>query len=165
MRIIVARGPVVDALRRYDPGLRVRWSWEKGMWAVDAPLRRMDTEWMLPPVFYETTPSGVVEHLLPELSDRYIDYHEHRYTICWSKSLDWRLYYAIAARDSYRKCGGAAGEFVRNYKERAAARERKRASLSGERSEQAYDYMRYLNRKMPWADQVGGGISSNGMGV
>ena len=163
MRIIEARGPMVEALRRYDPGLRARWSWEKKTWAVDAPLKRHDSGWMLPPVRYEATPQGVIEHLMPELSDRYIEYHGRRYTVCWARHLDWRLYWAIVGRDSHRMQGGAAGEFVKRWKEREQAQRIKDAKLRSDRAEQAFDRLRFLNRTRPWADPIGGGISTKGM--
>lgn len=164
MQLKLARGPWVDALRRYDPGLRVRWSWEKRKWCVDAPAKTMDSKLLVPPVWFERIgdSDSWVEHTLPMASDKYISYHSHRYIICWSPHVDRRLYEAIVKRDGHRMRGGFVGELNRNLHARNEAMFKEREKKSKELAYGAYDYYRFLNRKHPEMEPETTGISMKG---
>ncbi len=157
-RVICASGPVVEALRRHDHGLRVRWSFEKKKWAVEAPIRRGDG--LVPPVVYERVgqTDQWMECLMPELSDRYISFHDGRYIVCWSEILDWRLYHAVVLADTSRMRGGIVGEHRRAMADRQEAGLKARRARADERSYLAYDKFRFLNRKQPWNDPAPTGM-------
>lgn len=160
MRIIEARGPVVDALKRYDPGLRVRWSFEKKKWAVDAPLK--DRRDIAPPVFYERLPGNqYIEHLLPEKSERYINYHSGRYPVCFAVKLNKALLPAIAQRDQVRMRGAFVGKYVEGLRQERDFKERGREKRADERAREGYELLKFIQRKNPgFAD--GAGVSIKG---
>lgn len=164
MKIIEARGPVVDALKRHDPGLRVRWSHEKREWAVDAPFKVPDNAWMVPPVFFERVGNtdNYIEHLLPEYSDRNISYQDRRYVIVWSKTVDWRLYRKIVNLDSHKMQGGMVGQYRRNFHRGEAEKKEEERKRKDERVYAAWDKFKYWQRKTPWAED-GAGVSIKGM--
>lgn len=163
-RIIAARGPVVEALARYDPGLRVRWSHEKRKWAVDAPLQRVDERWCPPPVRWrESSVNGVwVQDLLPEYCERHIQHHDRRYVICWAQSVTWRLFFAMAASDTQRHRRGAVGMFDDNLRAVENARRRRDKHARDERVYEGYDRLKSYLRRTPWAED-GAGVSIKGM--
>lgn len=163
MRIIEARGPVVNQLKRYDPGLRIRWSWEKKKWAVEAPVRRQDK--LVPPVFYEPVGEGEwIEHILPELSERYITYQEKMYVICWTKNLDTRLVDAVVKRDSNRISGNYLASIDRKIIDYYGKKKVDEAKRTDERCREAWDLMKYYARKNPTAED-GTGVSIKGLGL
>lgn len=162
MTIREARGPVVAALKRYDPGLRVRWSPEKQRWAVDAPFKLAPLEWCVPPVrFVETSQGRRRARLLPENSEAYIQYHSKRYVVCWVKRLDMRLVRAVIERDSHRHAGGLAQAFDRKDAENRTAQEQAAGKLKQERVYEAFDRVKYFARKNPNAED-GTGVSVKG---
>lgn len=159
--IRLAHGPVVDALKRYDPGLRVRWSYEKNAWAVEAPL--LSREDMLPPVFYEQKPNGeYIERLLPELSERYISYRDGTYVLCWVKQLKTPLVGIIAQRDQAKMHGGGMGQMKRNIQADNEHKNRAAEKRQQERCYEAYDRFKSHARNKPWLED-GTGTSIKGM--
>lgn len=164
MRIIEARGPVVDALKRHDPGLRVRWSHEKQAWAVDAPFKMQSNEWMVPPVFFERIANSdyYIEHILPEYSDRNISYKDGRYIVLWTRELDWRLYRKIVSLDSHKMNGGMVGQYRRNFHKGEADKKYAEGKRKDERVYAAWDQFKHFRRKNPWAED-GTGVSIKGM--
>jgi len=88
--IVLASGGVVRALKSYDRGLRVRWSWEKQKWAVESKVDRSDL--MVPPTRFVPI-QGIKgfyrEELLPEKSDRSICYRDRYNVILWSTAVGY----------------------------------------------------------------------------
>lgn len=158
--IKLAQGSGVAALKRYDPTLRVRWSFEKKAWAVDAPYKKFDAQFLPAPVRYVQSGTIVEEKLLPELSERRILYRDKRYLVCATKVLDRRLLYAVVAHDTHRNKRGAVGTFEDLRKEEKEQESREAARRKDERVYGAWDYYRYLNRKH---EDGGAGISTKGI--
>lgn len=166
-RILLARGPAVEALRRYDPGLRVRWSHEKQKWAVDAPLiKGGDTiEVLPPPVRYERVGEGdqFVEHLLPEYSERKMQFKDQRYVVCYSKTTDWPLFSAVVQHDGHRHRKGMVGLFDDTLKQDEAAKSKQEQYERSERVYAAFDRYKHITRKMGANAESGAGVSIKGM--
>ena len=162
MRIVEARGPVVEALKKHDPGLRVRWSWEWGKWVVDAPWLAFDTSFVPPPVRYEQTSAGWVETLEPERSERRILYADRRYVVCRCGRIDWPLYHAIVRRDGQRQKKGLVGVFDAEFEKEVKAQKRQEDARKDRRVYEGWDRFKFIHRKHPeLAD--GAGVSTKGM--
>lgn len=164
MRIQLARGPAVAALQRYDPGLRVRWSHEKGKWAVDAPYGNGPVA-LPPPVRYERIgdTNQYVEHLMPEYSERYIGFKDRRYVVCFAKTVDWPLFSAIVQRDSHRQSKRAVGLFDKVMREQQEAKARQEQYERSERVYQGWDRFKFDRRKLGPGAEDGTGVSIKGM--
>lgn len=68
------------ALRRFDPTLRVRWSRERRTFLIEA--RATSRKGIMKPVRMFKTPSGhILERMMPEHSDRYVQWHDQVYAI------------------------------------------------------------------------------------
>lgn len=155
MTLIFENGPVSKALRTYDPNIRVRWSWEKRKWAVEAKAKR--GKMILPPVFYEPVQGFkdlYRESLLPEKSDRYIQYHDQYYVICWARKLNWALYHKIVRMDVHRHNNErmAVNERMRDIFAAEDAGKEKFAKKQKDVAEMAYDKYRWLSNRQPWND-------------
>ncbi len=163
-RIIEARGPVVEALRRYDSGLRVRWSHEKKQWAVDAPFNLPNPNVIPKPVKFYRIGSGDhwVETLLPEYSERNIQYKDRRYVVCWVKRLTPALVPAIARRDAQRNKKGLVGVFDEDLAARTAQKKTEEKQSREARVYSGYDRFKFDLRKNPNAED-GTGVSIKGM--
>lgn len=101
-RIRKASGGIVQALKAYDRNIRVRWSWEKNMWAIEAPIKsRLG---LVPPVIRRTVPGTkqVVSEKLPERSDRRITYNDGMQLILWTPVLDWNVYLEVVRSDTHK---------------------------------------------------------------
>ncbi len=163
MRIIEACGPVVEALKRYDPGLRVRWSHEKKKWAVDAKFFLPNPNVLPKPVrFLEIGPDQWLETLLPEYSERNIQYRDHTYVVCWARKVDWPLLRAVASRDAQKFKKGLAGALDQEMASQAIAKEKTAKSVKDERVYAAWDRFKFDRRKNPNAED-GTGTSIKGM--
>lgn len=172
-RIIEARGPAVEALKRYDPGLRVRWSWQKQCWAVDAPYKFTDKDprhFLLPPVRYERVGDKgdrFVERLLPELSDRMIEYRDRRYVVCHIRSgmLDRgeQLVAAIRSKDSHRDSGRMVGQLDRHLEAQRVAKQKRAEFARSERVYEGWDRFRHSLRRAGAGVEDGAGVSIKGM--
>ncbi len=102
MQVIRATGAVADALRRYDPNLEVRYSWERKSWAIAFRTRRPD---LIPPPIKAvplgmTSMDGFVEELLPEKSEAYISYRTKTYPAAYVKRLSWKTYEGLISSDT-----------------------------------------------------------------
>jgi hypothetical protein len=164
-RIIEASGPVVAALKRYDPGLRVRWSWEKRKWAVDAPFAESTDPRAIPkPVRFEQVDGTGhwVARLMPEYSERNIQFRDNRYVVCWAKRLTPALVSAIAKRDSHRVKKGLVGLFDRDQAERIDEKKKATRRATDERVYSGWDRFKFDLRKNPNAED-GTGVSTKGM--
>ena len=100
--IVLASGGIVEALKAYDPGIRVRMSHEKKKWCVEAPHKRPDM--MVPPVVFTTIPGTKtrVESLLPWLCDRAIAFRDRMQIILWTDILTWDVYKAVVQADTQK---------------------------------------------------------------
>ena len=145
MRLIRAAGAVADALRRYDPELDIRYSWERKRWAITFRTRRPD---LIPkPVAWTETASGPVEKLMPEKSEAYISWKTKTYPAGYVKKLGWPAYENIVRSDTQMR-GGVASELA-NLE---AAREAVIASDKKDRYKEARKYMNWHARTHPMAD-------------
>lgn len=100
--MIRATGAVADALRRYDPNLDVRYSWERKAWAIAFRTRRPD---LIPPPVKAapvgmTTMDGFIEELLPEKSEAYISYRTKTYPAAYVKKLSWHTFEGLIKSDT-----------------------------------------------------------------
>lgn len=153
---------------RYDPGLRVRWSHEKGRWAVDAAYRfdgANPRDWLTPPVRYERVADldMYVEHLLPEYSERSIEFHDRRYVVCFAKHVDWRLYGAVVYRDCHRGEGQMVGAFDRSLIAAEKEKQKAAAQRKDERVYLGWDLFKHHQRKLGLNAEDGAGVSIKGM--
>lgn len=145
MRIIRATGPVADALRRYDPELDVRYSWERRRWAIVFRTRRPD---LIPkPVVWTETEAGPAESLAPEYSEAYISYKTKTYPAGYVKRLGWPAYENIVNSDTQLR-GSVAGKL----KELEEKREKEYAAQKKDRYKEARKFMNWHARTHVMAD-------------
>lgn len=86
------------ALKNIDSNLRVRWSYEKGKFIIEYKTLR---KYILPPVKYIVENGFVKEKLLPELSDRYIQYKDGYYTVFYTDKLNEKVLAYIREIDTW----------------------------------------------------------------
>jgi hypothetical protein len=145
MHLIRATGPVAAALRRYDPNLDVRYSWERRSWAISFRTRRPD---LIPrPVRPEITGSGIIEHLMPERSEAYISYRTKTYPAAYVKKLSWNTFERIVASDV-----GRNGSVTNQVKEIQAARDAEIHRQNKDRWKEARSFMNWHGRNNIMAD-------------
>ena len=145
MRLIRATGAVADALRRYDPELDIRYSWERQRWAIVFRTRRPD---LIPkPVRTVETKAGVVEQLLPENSEAYISYRTKTYPAAYVKKLGWIAYERLVASDTVLR-----GSVKTHLAEMEAKREAEYARQAKDRHKEARKYMNWHARTHIMAD-------------
>ena len=145
----LARGGIVEALKRYDQGLRVRWSDEIKKWCVEEKVKRKDL--LPPPVLNKPIPGikgAFIKTLSPEKSERYIQYHSGYSPICYVDKLNWGVYEFIVGSDTNRF--KSKDEFLRNTdRQFKAMEEEKNAPIAAKQEEltyNAYDKFKYLTR-------------------
>lgn len=158
MRLILNNSPVARALKTYDPNIRVRWSWEKKKWAVEARAKR--GKMILPPVFYKQVQDGkdwFEESLLPERSERYIQYHDQSYVICWTKDLSWGMYEKIISMDTHRARTkeDAIEQSMQGFLSDQKNKDKAKTDRQAEVARVAYEKYHWLNNKKPWNDPIG----------
>lgn len=157
------RGPVVEALQRYDPGLRVRWSPERKKWALDAPFLKADPNWIERPVVFEKGLDGIwKERLLPENSERYILHRDKRYAVCYVDKVDERLLDVVTNRDTFKHKNRAQGIFDEHRTEFKEAKVKDEAERKDKRVREGFDQLKHYLRKTPWAED-GTGVSLKGV--
>lgn len=163
-RIIEARGPVVEALKRYDPGLRVRWSHEKKKWAIDAPYNIPNPNEIAKPVKFYRVGEGDhwLETLLPEYSERNFEYKDKRYVVAWAKKVTWSLLQAIANHDTYRHRKGAVGMLNDELKARDTKKAKDFKSRRDDRVYEGWHQFKHNLRRNPNLED-GTGTSIKGM--
>ena len=145
MRLIRATGPVADALRRYDPEIEVRYSWERRRWAIVFRTRRPD---LIPkPVVWKETEAGPVETLAPENSEAYISYKTKTYPAGYVKRLGWPAYENIVRSDTQMR-GGVAAELKKIEENREA----EYAAQKKDRYREARKFMNWHARTHIMAD-------------
>jgi hypothetical protein len=145
MRLVRATGAVADALRRYDPDIDVRYSWERRRWAIVFRTRRPD---LIPkPVRWVETKIGPVETLAPENSEAYISYKTKTYPAGYVKRLGWTAYENIVRSDTQMR-GGVASEL----KKLEDKREAEYAAAKKDRYKEARKFMNWHARTHIMAD-------------
>ena len=145
MRLIRATGPVADALRRYDPEIDVRYSWERRRWAIVFRTRRPD---LIPkPVVWTETKAGPVESLAAENSEAYISYKTKTYPAGYVKRLGWPAYENIVRSDTQMR-GGVAAELKKIEENREA----EYAAQKKDRYREARKFMNWHARTHIMAD-------------
>ena len=145
MRLVRATGAVADALRRYDPGMDIRFSPEKNRWAIVFRTRRPD---LIPkPVTWTETAAGPVESLAPENSEAYISWKTKTYPAGYVKKLGWPAYENIVRNDTLMR-GSVASELAKIE----AAREAVIAAEKKERYKEARKFMNWHKRTHIMAD-------------
>ena len=149
MHLIRATGPVADALRRYDPNIDVRYSWERRSWAISFRTRRPDL--IPPPVrvkpLGDTAGAGFVEELLPEKSEAYISYRTKTYPAAYVKRLSWHALERIVQSDV-----GRNGSVKSQLKKIMADREAADHARSKDRWKEARSFMNWHARTHIMAD-------------
>lgn len=145
MRVLRATGAVADALRRYDPDIDVRYSWERRQWAIVFRTRRPDL--IPPPVRPVMTAGGVVEELLPERSEAYISYQTKTFPAAYVPKLSWNAMDSIVASDT--RLNGSVRRQMRDLK---IAREAEAKRKAKDRWKEARSYMNWHGRTHPMAD-------------
>jgi len=145
MRLVRATGAVADALRRYDPDIDVRYSWERRRWAIVFRTRRPD---LIPkPVRWVETKTGPVETLAPENSEAYISYKTKTYPAGYVKRLGWPAYENIVRSDTQMR-GGVASELQKLEDKREA----EYAAAKKDRYKEARKFMNWHARTHIMAD-------------
>ena len=145
MRLVRATGAVADALRRYDPGMDIRFSPEKNRWAIVFRTRRPD---LIPkPVVWKETEAGPVETLAPENSEAYISYKTKTYPAGYVKRLGWPAYENIVRNDTVMR-GSVAGKLA----ELEAKREAEYSAAKKDRYKEARKFMNWHKRTHIMAD-------------
>ena len=133
----------VKSLRSYNKDLRARWSHERRKWVIEH--KAMDKRALFTPVRMEMTCDGrIIEHVMPRLSDRFIQYHDGYYGVLYVKELDNRVIPTIASMDTAHYKDGKA--YARAVDEGEAAvesrEERKKREELGDYSSDVYAYLK-----------------------
>lgn len=136
----------ISELKNHDPNLRVRWSYEKGKFAIE---EKTDRRFLYKPVKYVKTGYGdkLKEVTLPEKSDIYIQYHDSYSTIIYcshcSKSVLEQIYRMDMARSAEKK------KLSREADERDMAREKREEQIAQDnRYAMANDMYDTIKRKI-----------------
>ena len=137
MRVIRATGAVAETLRRYDPNIDVRYSWERRSWAIVFRPRRPD---LIPPPVYG-------DGRLAEQSEAHISYRTKTQPVGYVKKLSWQAVEKIIASDTARM-GPVAKQIASMQAERDAEYDRK----AKDRHKEARKYMNWHARTHPMAD-------------
>ena len=137
MRIIRATGAVAEALRRYDPNVDVRYSWERRSWAIVFRPRRPD---LIPPPVHG-------EGRLAELSEEHISYRTKTCPVGYVKKLSWNVAEKMIASDTARN-----GALAKQTAALQAGRDADAGRQAKDRYKEARKYMNWHARTHPMAD-------------
>ena len=143
MNLIRATGPVAAAIRRYDPNIEVRYSWERRSWAIAFRTRRPD---LIPPPIRaiplgDSMADGFVEEMLPEKSEAYISYRTKTYPAAYVRRLSWHALERIVQADT-----GRNGSVKAQLKKIMAEREASEHAKSKDRWKEARTFMNWHAR-------------------
>lgn len=149
MQVIRATGAVADALRRYDPNIEIRYSWERKSWAIAFRTRRPD---LIPPPIKSVpigsySGNGFIEELLPEKSEAYISYRTKTYPAAYVKKLSWKTFDQLIASDTMM-----TGSVKRQMKTLDDKRNIEYHRQNKDRWKEARTYMKWHARTHPMAD-------------
>lgn len=145
MRLIRATGAVAEAMRRYDPELDVRYSWERRQWAIVYRTRRPDL--IPPPVKNIHTEGGWLEELLPEKSEAYISYRTKTYPAGYVRRLGWSAYERLIQSDTMLR--GSVRKQLQKLKDEREIEQRRQ---SQERWKEARTFINWHARTHPMAE-------------
>lgn len=145
MTVIRATGAIADALRRYDPELDIRYSWERRQWAIVYRTRRPDL--LPPPVKNVLTEAGTIEILMPEKSEIYISYRTKTYPAAYVPKLSWNVFHKIIASDTMLR--GSVKSQMQQLKQAKAVEARR---VAKDRWKEARTYMNWHARTHPLLD-------------
>lgn len=137
-----AYSPVIAAIRRYDPNLDVRWSWEKGKWALVYRPPRPDL--IPPPVRTVRTAAGWVEERLPEKSEAHISFRTKTMPVGYVSNLSWHVFEQVVQTDTRRR-----GRVARQLARMQEIAERDRRRIAKDRWKEARKYMLWHARTHP----------------
>lgn len=159
-RLRLASGGIVDAIKRYDRNIRIRWSNERRKWCVEAKAKQVSN--LTPPVWYVPVPGvkgAYTEKLKPENSDHAIAWHDGYYPIMFVSEVTWDVYHALLAQDTHRYAN--RDQFLdRAVRKNADAENRVKLENERERAplvDAAYDKFKWMMNK-PEMNPIGGGI-------
>jgi len=131
------------SLKSFNRDQRVRWSFEKKKFIIEHKV--YDRRALFTPVRMEMGKDGsVIEHRLPQLSDRAIQYRDGYYGVVYVSTLDTRVIPALAAMDTAHHKSAKA--YAKHVDEREANQEayedrKKRESLA-DYSTDVYSYLK-----------------------
>ena len=137
MRVIRATGAVAAALRRYDPNIDVRYSWERRSWAIVFRPRRPD---LIPPPVY-------VDGRMAEQSEAHISYRTKTQPVGYVKKLSWQAAERIISADTAR-----VGPLAKQVAGMQAGRDAEYRRQSKDRFKEARKFMNWHSRTHPMAD-------------
>lgn len=104
----------VRALKSFDPDLRVRWSYEQNKFIIE---RKTDKRGLYMPVKYVVENNNIKEILLPEKSDRYIQYHDGYAGILYTDKLNESLLNYLKSIDNWNS-KKTLNELVNEYEKK-----------------------------------------------
>jgi len=136
---------VVSELKSYDPELRIRWSREKGSWAIERKVH--NSKLLSKPVKWKRGSNGQWKwERLPEYSEKYIQFHDGYTPILYAHFLDRRLFLALFKLDGW-KYGFKGKNYVRDnaYKEekQEEKKESKEREIIEDTGKDALGFMRW----------------------
>lgn len=137
-------------LRNFDKNLRIRWSKEKNQWIVEEKVKNRNG--LYKPVKYYEDGGKIKYRILPENSDRYIQYRDGYAPVCYIKELNTKLIqYLHSIR--WDKGGKLTFEqYLRQLDEQDEREEQKRIEKIADRvsyeAGEIYDYI--TNRGSQW---------------
>lgn len=145
----MASGGVVDALKRYDRNLNVRWSWEKKKWAVESPTLRPDK--VVPPVRFERIPGTTqyLEVMAPPYSEKRICFDRKTNVLFWIKKLTWDIVELVIESDVKRF--KRREDFFKSVEKQDAVREKEVESYEKDMKREAYKFYRWAYNRSPMA--------------
>lgn len=133
----------VRSLKSFNKDLRVRWSFEKRKWIIEHAVS--DRRALFTPVHMQMTADGkVIEHRLPALSDRAIQWRDMCYGILYVEKLDSRVIPILASMDtSHHKSAKAFAKHVEDREAKAEAyTDRKKHEALADYSSDVYSYLK-----------------------
>lgn len=144
--IVIPRASgALRAILAYDRSLRVRWSWERRCWAIEAKVLR--PELMAPPVRFIPIPGTQLarEQLLPELSDKNICYRHKTSILAFTPVVDMRAFEVVVDSDGQRSRRSLSQrvEDVEAFRTVEFARQRK------ERAREARKFLNWSHNRTP----------------
>ena len=135
---------VVSALKRYDPNLDIRFSWQKGKWAITTRPLRPDL--IPPPIRWEKGEEGWGETMLPERSEARISYRTKTMPVAYVGRLSAEAISQVIEADTWKN-----GRIERQLEKMQEVVERDRMIVKRDRWREARDYMKWHARTHPMA--------------
>lgn len=135
----------VKQLKSIDKDLRVRWSYENNRWIIERKTPKVGI--YLPIKYYKDEDGNLSYKILPEKSDRYIQYHDGYSGIYYCDSLDNRILEKLKMTDTWGIKN--YGKYIEELEAKQKKKEEDKASEELRlQSREIWDYMNvrgYLN--------------------